>query len=199
MTEQLHPTAAKLVLTVSEMLDSEHPHDILVDEVLRISGVNRGSLYHFFGDFPSLIRATLLRRYSANVSADARAMRSVAETAQSSDEYWSNIRELSTHTQVSDRAPVRAERARLLSLSSSDAAFAEALAAEQQTITSAMAESIAVAQQKGWVDAQLSPSAIAVFLQAYSLGRAVDDVSTNHVSDGEWQRVVERAISSFRA
>lgn len=199
MTEPLHPTAEKLVQTVSDMLDSENPHEILVDEVLRRSGVQRGSLYHFFGDFPSLVRATILRRFSANVAADGDAMRHVAETATSKEDYWSKIRELSALTQIPSRAPVRAERARLISLASADADFAAQLAIEQQRVTDSMAEAIAVAQIKGWMDAQLSPHAIAVFLQAYSLGRAVDDISATQMDNAAWQLVVERAIDSFKS
>ena len=45
----MHPTAEKLIDTVSEMLDGEHPHAILVDDVLSASGVSRGALYHHFG------------------------------------------------------------------------------------------------------------------------------------------------------
>ena len=43
MVETSHPTAQKLIETVSSMLDGENPNDILVDEVLKISGVSRGS------------------------------------------------------------------------------------------------------------------------------------------------------------
>ena len=47
--------------------------------------------------------------------------------------------------------------------------------------------------------AQHSPHAIAVFLQAYSLGRSVDDVSAVHVDNAQWQRVVAAAIDSFQS
>lgn len=197
MADTQHPTAEKLVQTVSGMLESENPHDILVDEVLRISGVQRGSLYHFFGDFPSLIRATLLHRFSLNVAADGAAMRSAAEKASSKEDYWNKIKELSALTQVPERAAVRAERARLISLASSDSDFAQALAGVQQRVTESMAQAIAIAQAKGWVDQSLNPHAIAVFLQAYSLGRAVDDVSAVHLDNADWQLVVEAAIGAF--
>lgn len=197
MAESLHPTAEKLLQTVSAILDSDNPHEILVDKVLEQSGVQRGSLYHFFGDFPSLIRATLLHRFSENVEADGAAMLALAENATSKEDYWNRIRELSSLTQVRERAAVRAERARLVSLVTSDANFAAALANEQQRVTDTMAQAIASAQNKGWVSEHLDPQAIAVFLQAYSLGRSVDDVSTKHVDNSAWQLVVERAILAF--
>lgn len=197
MVESPHPTAVTLMDTVSKMLDSDKPHDILVDEVLKVSGVSRGSLYHHFGDFPGLVQATLLHRFSANVVADSKAMRDVADKATSQDDYWTKIRHLSALTQVPERAPVRAERARLVSLASSDEAFGKALAHEQEILTQGMADAIAHAQHKGWVKTDLSARAIAVFLQAYSLGRAVDDIAEVHVPNAEWHVIVESVLRAF--
>lgn len=132
MTDQLHPTAQKLMDTVSTMLDGHNPHDILVDEVLRISGVSRGSLYHHFGDFSALVQATLLRRFSANVALDGQAMWEVAEKATSEEDYWERIRHLSAATQVQSRAPIRAERARIIGMATSDEIFGQVLAREQE-------------------------------------------------------------------
>ncbi|BAU99786.1 TetR/AcrR family transcriptional regulator [Aurantimicrobium minutum] len=199
MTQQLHPTAKKLMDTVSAMLDSSNPHGILVDDVLKISGVARSSLYHHFGDFSGLIRATLLQRFSANVATDGQAMMEVANSAKSKDEYWTRIKELSAYTQLPSRAPIRAERARIMSTASADEEFAVALAEEQQRVTDAMAEAIAIAQAKGFVNAQLSPQAIAVFLQAYSLGRAIDDISVKHVPNEDWIALVETVINSLQS
>lgn len=199
MSEEVHPTALKLLDTVSAMLDSDNPHDILVDEVLRISGVSRGSLYHHFGDFPGLVQATLLRRFSVNVALDGRAMLEVAERATSERDYWDRIRHLSSMTQVPERAPVRAERARLISLATSDEDFGRALAREQERVTSAMTDAISQAQQKGWVKPDLNPRAIAVFLQAYSLGRAVDDIAESHVPNEDWIFLVDTVINSLKS
>jgi AcrR family transcriptional regulator len=192
MSESQHPTAQQLMDTVSVMLDGSNPHDILVDEVLRVSGVSRGSLYHHFGDFPRLINATLLHRFSVNVKADAEAMMAVAESASSKEDYWERIRLLSAMTQVPERAPIRAERARIISMASSDATFGKALSVEQDRLTTAMADSIALAQKNGWVNPHLSAHAIAVFLQAYSLGRSVDDISNAKVANSDWISLIER-------
>ena len=198
MPIQTHPTAVKLLDTVSAMLDGENPNEIFVDDVLLVSGVSRGSLYHHFGDYPSLVRATLLRRFSANVDADSQAMMAIAERATSKDDYWNRIRTLSAATQVPERAPVRAERARLISLAPSDAEFARALAAEQDRLTNSMGEAVAVAQRKGWVNVNLDPRAIATFLQAYSLGRAVDDVSEKRLDNQAWLSVIDTVIASLK-
>lgn len=199
MSDQLHPTAQQLMDTVSAMLDGAHPHDILVDEVLRVSGVSRGSLYHHFGDFPGLINATLLHRFSVNVKADAEAMMAVAQAATSKENYWERIRQLSAMTQIPERAPIRAERARIISMAASDEAFGKSLSVEQDRLTAAMANSIALAQDKGWVNPHLSAHAIAVFLQAYSLGRSVDDISNAQMNNAEWVALIELVLQPLVA
>lgn len=181
------------------MLDAQNPHDIVIDEVLRVSGVARGSLYYFFGDFQGLIRTALLRRFVSNVEADAQAMLAVSQESKTKQEYWDKIRQLSALTQIPERAPIRAERSRIISLASTDPDFAASLGQAQEDATNLMASAIAQAQEKGWVTKVLSPHAIAVFLQAYSLGRAVDDIATNKVPNEQWQEVIERVISSLQS
>lgn len=185
--------------TVSTILDSSTPHEILVDEVLRISGVSRGSLYHHFGDFSGLVHSTLLERFSANVSADGKAMWHIAETSKSKKEYWTRIRQLSADTQLPSRASARAERARLISLSTITPEFAKDLAATQDRLTQALTDAISHAQAKGWVRPEVSPHAISLFLQAYSLGRAIDDVSEHHVPNEDWVHLIDLILSVLEA
>ena len=185
--------------TVSTMLDGTNPHDILVDDVLQISGISRGSLYHHFGDFTGLIETTLLARFSANVEADGKAMWQIAESAKSKDDYWQKIRKLSANTQLPSRAPIRAERARLISMASTGGDFAAALAAAQDRLTQALADSISHAQSKGWVNPTFSPRAISLFVQAYSLGRAIDDVAKAHLPNKEWVNLIDTVLATFEA
>lgn len=197
MTKPTHPTAQQLMDTVSEMLGGDRAHHILVDDVIIESGVSRSSIYHHFGDFQGLIEATLLLRFSVNVDADAKAMASVAENATSKEDYWDRIRKLSAATQTAERAPVRAERARIIALAATNQRFGKALAIQQDRLTDAMAGSISIAQKKGWVTNNLDSRAIALFLQAYSLGRAVDDVAGKPIDNKKWQQVVDVIISSL--
>lgn len=199
MPTTLHPTAEKLISTVSVMLDGARPHEILVDDVLAESGVARGSLYHHFGDYQGLIEATLLRRFAVNVDADTKAMAHVADSATDKNDYWIRMRTLSALTQLPERAPVRAERARILALASSNERFGQALSVEQDRLTNGMADTITRAQAKGWVNTRLNARAIAVFLQAYSLGRAVDDIASEHVANSDWLQLIEAIITPLES
>lgn len=199
MSTKLHSTAERLISTVSDLLDGSTPNEILVDVVLARSGVSRSSVYHHFEDFQGLIEATLLRRFSANVDADAKVMADVAENATSKEEYWDRIHKLSAATQIPERAPIRAERARIISLAASNKRFGENLAVQQDRLTDAIAFSIAQAQVKGWVKPELDSRTIAVFLQAYSLGRAVDDSSSKHVNNANWVALIDQFLTTLKS
>lgn len=198
MIETLHPTAEKLISTVSTMLDGKQPHTILVDDVLAASEVSRGALYHHFGDYPALIEATLLRRFALNVDADTQAIRKVTFESSTADEYWTRIRALSAATQIPERAPVRAERARILALAASNQRFGEELKKVQDRLTTEMAEAISHAQSRGWVTSDLSSRAIAVLLQSYSLGRIIDDITDEHVENADWVNVIDKVLSGLQ-
>lgn len=198
MPEQLHPTAERLIATVSQMLDGENPHSIIVDDVLAASGVSRSGVYHHFGDYAGLIEASLLRRFSINVDLDTTAIWQVTRESTTFDEYWQRIRALSAMTQLPERAPIRAERARILSLAATNERLRKQLAQEQERLTTEMGEAIKHAQICGWVTPDLDPNAIAVLLQAYSLGRIVDDITTHHVSNDAWVGVIDAVLSTLQ-
>jgi hypothetical protein len=65
-------------------------------------------------------------------------------------------------------------------------------------VTEEITEAIAVAQHKGWVRPELNPRAVATFLQAYSLGRAVDDVAETQVPNEDWLALIDIVLRSFR-
>jgi AcrR family transcriptional regulator len=198
VTTPKHPTAERLIETVSSMLDGSEPLGVTIDEVLRQSGITRGALYHHFGSFPALVEETLIRRFAANVASDGKAMRFVADESTSGDEYWARILELSALTQSRAQTATRLERARLLGLAAEESSFSRALATEQERVTEELSEAIAVAQQKGWVKPELNPRAVATFLQAYSLGRAVDDVAETQVPNEDWLALIDVVLRSFR-
>lgn len=197
MLERLHPTAERLITTVSEMLDGDDPQNIIVDEVLTKSGVSRSAVYHHFGDYAGLIEATLLRRFSTNIAVDTAAIWQVTRESATFDEYWGRIRTLSALTQLPERAPMRAERARILSLAVTNQRLREKLAVEQERLTAEMGKAIHEAQIRGWVTPDLHQNAIAVLLQAYSLGRIVDDIATNQISNDEWIRATNAVLSTL--
>jgi AcrR family transcriptional regulator len=194
MAKQGVSTKERLINTVSQMLDGEHPQNILVEDVLTASGVARGSLYHHFGDFPALIEATLVRRFSAGVDFTNAVIADIVASSTSAAEFFERMYEMSIDTQDPERAHRRAERARELGMANSNLRFRAQLSVEQERLTNTLVEAVVSAQEKEWIRNDLDARAIAVFLQAYTLGRAVDDVAVTKVDPEAWNKLI-RAVT----
>ena len=188
-------TKDRLINTVSEMLDGSTPQHILVEEVLAASGVARGSLYHHFGDFPALIETTLVRRFIVGVDYTNALIADITATSTTATEFFARMYEMSEDAQHPDRAHRRAERARELGMAHSNERFRALLSVEQERLTNTLVDAINSAKEKGWIRNDLDSRAIAVFLQAYTLGRAVDDVAVTKVDPEAWNSLI-RAVTA---
>lgn len=181
-----------------ELLDGSDPEHITADQVLTSSGISKGSLYHHFEDFEDLVEAALIARFSVNVDATIDALAQILVTVHSKEELIGALRELNVHNQAQSRSNFRLERARAAGLTFSSPRFHDALGLEQQRLTDAFTDLFIEAQNKGWMSATVDARAAAVFVQAYTVGRIVDDIAPEKVDQEAWMdlimTVVEKAL-----
>jgi hypothetical protein len=62
----------------------------------------------------------------------------------------------------------------------------------QQQLTDALTLAFAQAQEKGFLNKSFEARTGAVFIQAYTLGRIVDDITTTQMNDADWERLIGR-------
>ena len=182
----MHPTKARLIETTSQMLDGADPQHIRIDDVLATSGVAKGSLYHHFEDFPELLEVTLVFRFGRSVDSTTAIMNDYALASTTKDEFWERMHEVTLLTQNPQLAHRRAERARTIGMAGSSDRLRASLAVEQERLTASIVDLIRAAQSKSWVNPSVDPLALAIFIQAYTLGRAVDDVALTHIDSEVW-------------
>jgi hypothetical protein len=62
-----------------------------------------------------------------------------------------------------------------------------------------MSDIVREGQEKGWVSKTFDAKTIAVFMQAYTLGRVIDDVASKdqHIDSEDWNDVVNAAVKSL--
>ena len=72
----------------------------------------------------------------------------------------------------------------------------EALGVEEERLTDALTDQTRAGQEKGWFRPDLDPAAIAVFIQAHTLGKSVDDVAPRHVDQAAWELLVNTVIAT---
>jgi len=195
-----HPTRIKLRDAVVSLMDRTPPEDIHSEFVLRETGISRGSLYHHYEDFTDLIEDALLYRFSAGVEASTGAIENIVATAGDRAEFFSMLEGVTRATQSRDRADTRFERARMLAMAQHNLRFRNKLGLVQDHLTDSLTECIKQAQDKGWVNLDFQPRTIAVFLQAYTLGKVVDDVVEQPMDEDDWENLItliaDRSIST---
>lgn len=189
-----HPTKQLLIDTVLRLISTVPVEQLTCDEVLRESGVSRGSLYHHFEDYPDLIEHALATRFAASVDASIQTFATAVRTSNSADDFRLKVLAFNRDTQSPQRQATRLDRVVAFASAANSPRFREVLATQQQRLTDAQADAIAEAQERGWVRADVDSHALAVFVQAYTLGRVVDDVSVHPVDADAWAKLIGEVL-----
>lgn len=194
MTSMVHPTKQALIDTTVGYLNEVGPTAFTVEDVLGTSGISKGSMYHHFEDFDDLIESAQVARFAAFVDRDIEVLNKVLTGASSRAEFVSRLKVASVQVQSPDRIGRRLARAQIAGWEGSTPKFRTALAAEQQRLTDTIADLVRDAQSRGFVNPVHAPEALAVFIQAYSLGRVLDDIAEKHLEPAAWNSLVEMFI-----
>lgn len=189
-----HPTRERLIEVTMTLLDGERPDKIHVDEVLLLSGISKGSLYHHFNDFSDLIEEALVRRFSDLVDRSIHVITQLINTAKTKEEFIAGLKKVTRQTQDPTRFANRFERARALGMAGSNDRFRAALAMEQDRITSALEDLFRESQNRGWLSTDFDPRASAVLIQAYTLGQVINDVATIKYDNDAWIDLIDRVL-----
>lgn len=195
--QAMHPTKALLLETAVALIDERGPQGFTVDELLDTSGISKGSMYHHFEDFNDVIESAEVFRFARFVDEDIRAIVAVMRTVTSREEMFDRFRRITEVASSPMRASSRADRAMIIGLASRSPRLARALAAEQDRLTDALADIAREFQERGFLASHTDPRVIAVFVQAYSFGRAIDDIAATKVSPEGWNEMISRIVETI--
>lgn len=185
-----------MVATVLEMLEVRPPDALRVEEVLNVSGISTGSLYHHFDDFGHLVETALIRRYVEILETAAELVEEVLDQLITGEELRFAAAGAVRRFAEFNTPEVRFERARILGMCESHPRMREALGEAQQEATDRIAALLEAEQQgSGRVNRHLDARAIAVFIQAYTFGRIVDDIVPNPMDQQAWLMLIEAFMS----
>ena len=189
-----HPTRNTLIAAVIELLETNSPEDIKVEDVLGPTGISVGSLYHHFTDLSDLIDQAIITRHSADIDVSIAAITEVVRTATDAKSLLAGFRENTVRTQSPDRGAPRFHRAQTMTRAVTNERFRELLAPEQKRLTDALAQLWRELQDRGMFDPNLDPQVGSVFIQAYSMGLIVNDVSSDPVDQDAYVAFISRML-----
>ena len=193
---EVHPTKATLIATTIQLIEDRRLGDIRSEEVLELSGVSKGSLYHHFNDFSELLNTALVARFAQEVDLNIEIISKTLIHARSKEEVFQGLAQVTVATQKAESRSIRFERARIIALSEDNPLLQTQLAVEQDRLTDAVTDLVRESINKGFIRDDLNPRAIAVFIQAYSLGKVVDDVAKNPVNLDDYYKLVDIFLRS---
>jgi len=193
MREQgdIHPTRELIVEVAATLMKEKGVEKLHIDDVLERTGLSRGALYHHFTNVDDLIEHALLATYAEGVNANIDFVRNVLATSSTLAEFRTGIFEANRiYARNEQLRELRKLRAHAMALTATATMLATELAQEQQRLTDEYIAVIIESKKRGWVRDNVDPHALATFVQAYSFGVIVDDVSQSHVDRDAWEQII---------
>jgi AcrR family transcriptional regulator len=194
MKDSVHPTKAKLLAAATALSQTHHPDAVTIDMVLEHSGVSKGSLYHHFEDFSDLIETVLVNLFTMSVDGNIAAISQVFASATTRAEFVAGLARVTHETQGAALRSVRFRRARLLAYAESRPRLMQKMQAHQARLTRAYTGLFRRAQDNSWFNTDFDPHAAAVFIQAYTIGKIVDDVSNDPIRPEAWEDLIMKIV-----
>ena len=166
-----------------------------LENVLRESGIARGSLYHHFGSRHGLIshcEAVLLK---SSLKSENEIIRSVIESGKSGEELFDLLAGFTRINGSDALREQRGRRIRTLAASVEDESLKTLIAESQMKGSAYLVESFAIARDKGLIAPRIPLDALVYLMQAMFLGRILVDITGDiHLSDS----VNEATVETFR-
>ena len=188
----VHPTRIKIIAAATELMKKKGVAEFHIDDLLSATELTRGAVYHHFENVGDVIEGTLLAIYTEGVEENIKQVRQVLATATTFDEFRNGVI-LSNRYFIENKQLrlVRKLRAHAMATTATSTELSKAIALKQNEITSEYISVIVEAQARGWVRPDLDSASLAVFIQAYSFGIIVDDVSQTQVDIDSLARIIE--------
>jgi AcrR family transcriptional regulator len=190
-------TRDRVLAIVLEQLERGGEAAVRIDEVRARSGVSIGSIYHHFGDRDGLIVAAQLRRFARYAEAEIAALSEIVQRSANLEQFRRAIRQLTMDARSSLREAERWGRIGVLGSSIGRVELQSEIRTIQTRLTDEFQAHVAQGQARGFFRDDLDARAIAVFVEAYTLGFALNDLDEHGVDESAWELVVWSVIDGF--
>ena len=188
-----------LIAVTEKLLDKHGPSTISERQILSSAGLNPADLRVHYDDIQELIEEACLARFALQVSYSGAQLKSAADRCNDAQAFKAILAKVTRETQGRNRAHARRERAEVIVMAQKNLRLRAKLGRLQDELTDALEEAFQTAQDKGWFNRDTPARAGALFVQAYTLGRMVDDVSATPIDEEEWFALIDRIVDRIFA
>lgn len=192
--KSLHPTKQTLIDTVVTLMDTQPAMEINSDQVLEISGISKGSLYHHFEDFPELVEHAMVARFARFVDNSVVMLNGVISSAKTRADLVEGLKKVTRATQARELTRHRSERVTAIAKAIRIPRMKALLGEEQERLTDALADLFRESVERGWGDPTLDPRIVGVMVQAYTIGKIVDDITPTRMDAENWNQAIDSVL-----
>ncbi len=192
--KSLHPTKQTLIDTVVTLMDTQPAMEINSDQVLEISGISKGSLYHHFEDFPELVEHAMVARFARFVDNSVVMLNGVITSAKTRADLVEGLKKVTRATQAQELTRHRSERVTAIAKAIRIPRMKALLGEEQERLTDALADLFRESVERGWGDPTLDPRVVGVMVQAYTIGKIVDDITPTRMDAENWNQAIDSVL-----
>lgn len=161
-----------------------------LENVLRESGIARGSLYHHFGSRHGLISHCEAHLLKQSLKSENELIRVLIESGKDGDELFAMLSSIVLSMGSDQMKDQRGRRIRTLAAAIEDPALRSMLSESQTKGSDFLTESYELAKEKGFINPIVDTKTVAYLTQAMFLGRVLVDIT----DDAELSDSVNKAI-----
>jgi AcrR family transcriptional regulator len=161
-----------------------------LENVLRESGIARGSLYHHFGSRHGLISHCEAHLLKQSLKSENELIRVLIESGKDGDELFAMLSSIVLSMGSDQMKDQRGRRIRTLAAAVEDPALRSMLSESQTKGSEFLTESYELAKEKGFIDPIVDTKTVVYLTQVMFLGRVLVDIT----DDAELSDSVNKAI-----
>lgn len=196
MLNSLHPTKQTLIKSAVKFLETTAPEEITGEQILADSGISKGSLYHHFADFPDLIEHAQVYMFSRYVGFSVEAINTLLHNAKDRESVLKGLQEITRASQSPNLNRMRSIRISAIAKSIRIERMRILVGVEQERLTEALADLFRESQERGWGNPRLDPKTVAVFIQSYTIGKVLDDLTPTHMDEEKWYLLIDTILAN---
>lgn len=189
-------TRSRILNAAIEMMESGGESSVRLSAIAEAMSIKEPSLYHHFTNRTELINAAYVEWYWQCLKTDI-PVEAIMELVESKEDYVRAVRKTMEWSYRPERHHSRAIRLSVLGATQRNPELAVAINDINKKFLATIADSVVVAQQKGWLQTDLDPMATAYWLHGQIIGRAVAEMDPGHIDLTKWDKVSFEAVLGF--